>query len=105
MSTILVIERSLTENYIGAIGTIFCEFSLEAGHNLTLFVRNRDKVPAKVSNNDRVAIIEGTLENEGILDEVSKCGADSFVSFAGPPMGNQGTVWKYPLKQNIDRKY
>ncbi|KAJ5984288.1 hypothetical protein N7481_006387, partial [Penicillium waksmanii] len=57
---------------------------------LTLSVRSRYKVPTKVADNKRVAIIEGTLEDEDALDEVSRCGADTSVSFAGPPAGNKG---------------
>ncbi|KAJ5414332.1 hypothetical protein N7509_000959 [Penicillium cosmopolitanum] len=64
------------------------------GHTLTLFVRSRSKVPTKVADNKKVAIIEGTLEDEDTLDEVSRCGADTFVSFAGPPVGNQGTHYR-----------
>ncbi|KAK5798365.1 hypothetical protein VI817_004655 [Penicillium citrinum] len=36
--------------------------------------------------------IEGLLEDEETLDNVSRCGADAFVSFAGPPSGNTGTL-------------
>jgi hypothetical protein len=39
-----------------------------------------------------VAIIEGKLEDEASLDEVALCDADAFVSFAGSPVGNKGTV-------------
>jgi hypothetical protein len=55
-----------------------------------------------------VAIIEGILEDEDTLDEVSRCGADTFVSFAGPPVGSKNTVWKslfqehHYLKENTD---
>lgn len=78
----------------GAIGSIFCDIALEAEHSLTLFVRNQGKVPPTVADDKRVTIIEGTLEDEEILNEVSRCEADIFVSFAGPPVGNKGTVWK-----------
>ena len=37
-------------------------------------------------------MIEGTLNVDSDMDEAAKCGADIFVSFAGPAMGAKGTV-------------
>lgn len=74
------------------MGSISCEKALEENHTLTVFVRTQRKLPTEVANNGRVTIIEGSLEDEETLDKVSRCGADAFVSFAGPPYGNKGKV-------------
>jgi len=73
-------------------GNIFCKNALEEKHTLTVFVRCQNKLPTEVVNNGRITIIEGLLEDEETLDMVSRCGADAFVSFSGPPYGNTGTV-------------
>lgn len=77
---------------IGAIGGQFCDMALEQGHRLSLIVRNSTKLPVKILQNQRVEVIEGTLDNETVLDQASRCGADVFVSLAGPPIGTTGTV-------------
>ncbi|KAJ5443772.1 uncharacterized protein N7458_007644 [Penicillium daleae] len=76
---------------LGASGSHFCDLALEEGHTLTLFVRNATKLPDSLRDHDSVAVIEGKLEDDTSLDEVSQCDADAFISFAGPPVGNKGT--------------
>ena len=78
--------------------------ALQAGHALTLFVRNPSKLPAPLRDHDSVAVIEGTLEDEASLEQVSQCDADAFVSFAGRPVGNKGTVSSL-YKLNTDTGY
>jgi hypothetical protein len=77
--------------WIGAIGRQFCDLALKEGHKLTLFVRNATKVPGDIRNK-ATHVIEGSLEVESDLDEIARCGADMFVSFAGPAVGASGTV-------------
>jgi hypothetical protein len=57
-----------------------------------LYVRTPSKVKASLRDNVKVAIIEGTLEDEEGLNKVAGCGATVFVSFAGPTAGSVGTV-------------
>lgn len=51
--------------------------------------------------NPAVEIIEGTLDNETVLDRAASCGASIFVSFSGPRIGTKGTV-RYSLKPTIN---
>ncbi|KAF2184864.1 NAD(P)-binding protein [Zopfia rhizophila CBS 207.26] len=75
----------------GPSGLLFCEAALQAGHALTLFVRNASKVPQTVTEGGKVNIIEGALTQEDRLQAAAECGATVFVSFAGPGYGHQGT--------------
>ncbi|XHG09589.1 hypothetical protein AWENTII_012637 [Aspergillus wentii] len=75
----------------GACGSRFCQLALEEGHAVTAFVRNATKIPPTILQNEAVHVIEGTLDDEPSLERASKCGADTFVSFAGPPVGEKGT--------------
>ncbi|KGO43868.1 hypothetical protein PEX1_047440 [Penicillium expansum] len=75
----------------GAIGCLFCDIALKEGHKLTLFVRNANKVPEHIRLSKGTQIIVGTLEADPDLEEAARCGADIFVSFAGPAFGAQGT--------------
>lgn len=77
---------------LGAIGRLFCDIALNEGHRLTLFVRNASKVSEHIRLSKGTQIIVGTLEVDSDLEEAAKCGADIFVSFAGPAFGAQGTV-------------
>ena len=77
---------------LGAIGRQFCEMALQEGHRLTLFVRHTSKIPEHIRINEATRIFEGTLEADSILKEAANCGADIFVSLAGPSYGTQGTV-------------
>ncbi|KAJ6019301.1 hypothetical protein N7499_009535 [Penicillium canescens] len=74
----------------GAIRRQFCDLALNEGHKLTLFVRNATKVPENILNNAE-QVIEGSFEAHSDLDKIAKCGADMFVSFAGPTFGASGT--------------
>ncbi|KAJ6136497.1 hypothetical protein N7512_001657 [Penicillium capsulatum] len=75
----------------GAIGSRFCEIALKEGHTLSLFVRNRNRIPSWMIAHAEATIIEGTLEDESALEKASSCGAEIFVTFAGPPAGSTGT--------------
>ncbi|KAJ5355822.1 hypothetical protein N7517_010431 [Penicillium concentricum] len=75
----------------GAIGRLFCDIALNEGHSLTLFVRDANKVPKHIRLREETQIIVGTLEVDSDLNEAAKCGADIFISFAGPAFGVQGT--------------
>ncbi|CAG8087848.1 unnamed protein product [Penicillium olsonii] len=83
----------------GAIGRQFCEMALQEGHRLTLFVRHTSKIPEHIRINEATRIFEGTLEADSILKEAANCGADIFVSLAGPSYGTQGT----PLTDGYQR--
>ncbi|KAJ5757621.1 uncharacterized protein N7511_006315 [Penicillium nucicola] len=74
----------------GAIGRQFCDLALNEGHELTLFLRNASRAPESIRNK-ATQVIEGSLEVESDLDNIAKCGADMFVSFAGPAVGASGT--------------
>ncbi|CAG8316357.1 unnamed protein product [Penicillium salamii] len=84
-------EYYTVTEYDGAIGRQFCDIALQEGHRLTLFVRNAGKVPEHIRLNAATKILEGTLELDSDLNEVAECGADIFVSLAGPSYGTSGT--------------
>ncbi|KAK6811590.1 hypothetical protein RU639_012550 [Aspergillus parasiticus] len=87
----------------GAIGSKFCALALNKGHHLSLLVRNPKNLPQTLMQNPAVEIIEGTLENEIVLDRAASCGAGIFVSFAGPPIGTKGTPLTLGYKALIPR--
>ena len=77
----------------GLCGLIFCHTALEAGHALTLYCRNPSKIPADLSSNPKLTIIQGELNDEEGLKKAAACGAEIFISFAGPTlMKREGTV-------------
>lgn len=77
----------------GICGLIFIEAALEAGHTLTLYVRNPSKLPAEYTSNPNITIIQGELGDEEGLEKAAGCGADTFISLAGPTLGKrEGTV-------------
>lgn len=77
---------------IGSIGSKFCDMALAQSHRLTLLVRTPSKLPETIPHNESVDVIEGTLDNEAAIEQASRCGADAFISFAGPSPGSTGTV-------------
>jgi NAD dependent epimerase/dehydratase family enzyme len=77
----------------GLCGLIFTRVALEAGHSLTLYIRNPAKLPAEVAENENVNIIQGELGDEDGLKRAVGCSADVFVCLAGPTLGRkEGTV-------------
>ncbi|KAM0809486.1 hypothetical protein AB5N19_09830 [Seiridium cardinale] len=82
----------------GPTGVEFCNKALDEGHSLTLYVRNPDKLPAKISDNDAITVIKGTLEDKVSLEKAVASGPTIFVSFAGPVMGSKGTPVTDSLK-------
>jgi NAD dependent epimerase/dehydratase family enzyme len=77
----------------GLCGLIFTRASLEAGHTITLYARTPSKIPSDLSSNPRLLIIQGELGDEEGLKKAVNCGADVFISLAGPTLGKrEGTV-------------
>jgi len=77
----------------GICGLIFTRAALEAGHKLTLYVRTPSKIPADLTSNTNVSIIQGDLGDAEGLKIAAACGADIFISLAGPTLGKrEGTV-------------
>jgi nucleoside-diphosphate-sugar epimerase len=77
----------------GICGTIFTRAALEAGHKLTLYVRTPSKIASDLSSNANVSIIQGELQDVQALKKAASCGADIFISLAGPTLGKrEGTV-------------
>jgi Trk K+ transport system NAD-binding subunit len=77
----------------GICGRIFTQAALEAGHTLTLYVRNPSKIPAEFAANPNLHTIQGELSDEEELKKAAACGADIFVCLAGPTLGKrEGTV-------------
>lgn len=77
----------------GLCGLLFTRVALEAGHSLTLYIRNSAKLPAEVAENENVNVIQGELGDEEGLKHAAGCGADVFVCLAGPTLGKRkGTV-------------
>ncbi|KAH7379984.1 hypothetical protein BKA64DRAFT_631669 [Cadophora sp. MPI-SDFR-AT-0126] len=75
----------------GPTGVDFCDAALEEGHKLTLYLRNPDKLPPKISSNSNIIVIRGTLDDVQGLQKATCTGATIFVSFAGPAAGSTGT--------------
>lgn len=82
----------LINHLLGPSGLAFCSAALEEGHQLTLYVRNSVKLPTDISGNAKVAVIQGTLQDESGLRRAIESGATVFVSFAGPVASSKGTV-------------
>lgn len=57
-----------------------------------MFVRNTNRVPEQIRLSEAAHIIEGSLEVDSDLEKAANCGADIFVSLAGPAYGTKGTV-------------
>jgi nucleoside-diphosphate-sugar epimerase len=77
----------------GICGLIFTRAVLEAGHKLTLYVRTPSKIPADLTSNTNVSIIQGDLGDAEGLKTAAACGANIFISLAGPTLGKrEGTV-------------
>ena len=77
----------------GVCGLVFAHAVLEAGHKLTLYARTPSKIPSGLSSNPRLSIIQGELGDEQGLKKAADCGADVFISLAGPTLGKrEGTV-------------
>jgi hypothetical protein len=77
----------------GICGLIFTRAALEAGHKLTLYVRTPSKIPAELSSYASLNVIQGGLGDEEAMKKASECGADVFISLAGPTLGKrEGTV-------------
>lgn len=82
----------------GLCGLVFVRTALEAGHTLTLYMRTPSKIPSDLSSNPQLHVIEGALEDESGLRKAAGCGADIFVSLAGPTLGKrEGTVSSFFL--------
>ncbi|KAH6665097.1 hypothetical protein B0J14DRAFT_492784 [Halenospora varia] len=83
----------------GICGLIFAQAALEAGHKLTLYVRTPSKIPKELSSNANLAVIQGDLSDAEGLKRAAACGADVFVSLAGPTLGRRdGTPITNALK-------
>ncbi|KAF9884387.1 hypothetical protein FE257_001787 [Aspergillus nanangensis] len=84
-------EHILILGATGASGIEFCFAALQQGHQLSLLVRSPQKLPPELSGNQNVTVIKGTFEDASILEQAVGCGAQIFVSFAGPTYGLKGT--------------
>ncbi|KAF1810849.1 hypothetical protein P152DRAFT_85712 [Eremomyces bilateralis CBS 781.70] len=84
-------EHILVLGATGVTGLAFCTTALKAGHQLTLYVRNPSKLPAEISGDSKVTVIEGLLSDATGLQKAAASGAKIFVSFAGPTYGSKGT--------------
>ena len=77
----------------GLCGQVFTRAALEAGHRLTLYARSPSKLAPDLASHANITIIEGQLDNVDGLTQAASCGADVFISLAGPTLGKrEGTV-------------
>ena len=77
----------------GICGQLFTHAALLAGYKLTLYVRTPSKLNSDVASNKNVDILQGQLDDEEGLRKAANCGADVFISLAGPTLGRrEGTV-------------
>ena len=70
----------------GICGLIFTRAALEAGHQVTAYVRTPSKIPGDLSSSSNLSIIHGELGDKERLEKVAACGADVFISLAGPTL-------------------
>lgn len=83
----------------GLCGQLFTRAALESGHTITIYARTPAKLPSDLRSHQNLTIIEGTFESEEGLSKAASCGADTFISFAGPTLGRfQGTPVTNALK-------
>lgn len=73
----------------GICGTIFTRAALEAGHKLTLYVRTPSKIPSELSSNANLSVVQGEFGDAEGLKKAAACGADIFISLAGPTLGKR----------------
>lgn len=77
----------------GLCGLLFVRAALEAGYEVTVYARTPSKIPDDLTSNPRLHTIQGEFEDEEGLKKAAACGADIFISFAGPTLGRrEGTV-------------
>jgi NAD dependent epimerase/dehydratase family enzyme len=83
----------------GICDQIFTEAALSAGHKLTIYCRSSSKIPTPLLSHQNLDVIQGELANEEGLKEASACGADVFISLAGPTLGKkEGTVSAFDVR-------
>lgn len=77
----------------GLCGLLFIRAALDAGHEVTVYARTPSKIPDDLSSKTNLHTIQGELGDEEGLKKAAVCGADVFVSLAGPTLGRrEGTV-------------
>lgn len=77
----------------GLCGLVFIRAALEASYEVTVYARTPSKIPDDLSSNPNVHTIQGELGDEEGLEKAATCGADIFLSLAGPTLGRcEGTV-------------
>lgn len=72
----------------GAIGSLTVDRLLSAGHNVTAYARNPERVPARWG--DRVRVVVGEMNDAAAIDSAI-AGADAVVSALGPNMDRKAT--------------
>lgn len=72
----------------GAIGSLTVAELLDAGHTVTAYARNPDKIPASWA--DQVQVIIGEMSDAEAIDSAI-AGADAVVSALGPSMDRKAT--------------
>ncbi|KAG9234091.1 hypothetical protein BJ875DRAFT_337332, partial [Amylocarpus encephaloides] len=60
-------------------GLIFTQAALEAGHQLTFYVRRPSKIPTALSSNGKLTVIQGELGDAEGLNKAAGCGSDVFI--------------------------
>ena len=87
----------------GSCGLLFTQAAIEAGHFVTLYVRTPSKILSDISSHKNVAVVQGELDSEEGLKKAAACGADTFISLAGPKMGEKkGTVRLHGMQSHAD---
>ncbi|WEW57757.1 hypothetical protein PRK78_003224 [Emydomyces testavorans] len=75
----------------GAVGAWIARKAIERGHDVTLHVRDENRVPEDIKSSERVKIIQGNLSDEESLSTAIQ-GQDAILSSIGPkgPWGFKG---------------
>ncbi|KAJ5894533.1 hypothetical protein N7495_006224 [Penicillium taxi] len=87
----MAVTHILVIGATGPSGLEFCKAALAQGQKLTLYVRSPAKLPAEISRDANVSVVEGTLEDTSSFQRAAASGPTVFVSFAGPVSNSKGT--------------
>ncbi|KAK2873665.1 hypothetical protein FQN49_002180 [Arthroderma sp. PD_2] len=84
VADLLEIMKLLIFGATGAVGGLTARKAIKHGHEITLHVRDKSRVPEDISSSDQVkAIFEGSLSDEPSLSAAIK-GQDAILSSIGP---------------------
>lgn len=97
-----MLRQAIAQLSTGACGRAFIPEALQAGHELTLYVRNLSKLSEDVKSDAKVHVVEGQLDDIDQLKSAIAKGAEVFLSFIGPsvPSNSMVSASTWPLNRD-----